>query len=181
MIIDSKDCQAKGLNYTIRSAVTGDAKSLSDLRLIIDGETENMDRESGEAYIDVPGFERIIEEDTRKASNLFLVAVVRDAIVGFSRCQGFELNRFSHKAEFGVCVLKDYWGYGIGQNLLHESTSWADANGIHKIALSVVETNDKAIRLYQKHGFEIEGILKKDRLHADGMYYNTVIMGRVID
>jgi len=179
MIIDSKICYAKGLNYTIRSAVTSDAKSLSGLRVIIDGETENMDRESGEAFIDVPGFERMIEEDTLKARNLFLVAVVRNAIVGFSRCQGFDLNRFSHKVEFGVCVLKGYWGYGIGQNLLRESISWADANGIQKIALSVLETNEKAIRLYQKHRFEIEGVLKKDRLHADGTYYNTVIMGRV--
>lgn len=29
-----------------------------------------------------------------------------------------KLKRFSHKVEFGVCVLKEYWGYGIGKNLL---------------------------------------------------------------
>lgn len=88
------------------------------------------------------------------------------------------MKRFSHKIEFGVCVLKEFWGYGIGKNLLKESISWADSNGIKKITLNVLETNEKAIKLYQKLGFEIEGILKKDKILSDGNYYNTMIMGR---
>jgi GNAT superfamily N-acetyltransferase len=64
--------------------------------------------------------------DTENIRNLFLVAVVNGRLVGFSRCEGNLLNRFSHKVEFGVCVLKNYWGYGIGKNLLKESISWAD-------------------------------------------------------
>ena len=34
------------------------------------------------------------------------------------------------------------------------------------------------MRLYQSLGFEIEGILKKDKILSDGNYYNTVVMGR---
>jgi ribosomal protein S18 acetylase RimI-like enzyme len=41
-----------------------------------------------------------------------------------------------------------------------------------------LETNDKAIELYKKHGFEIEGLLKNDKVLSDGKYYNTIIMGR---
>ncbi|MGG0753070.1 N-acetyltransferase family protein [Brevibacillus laterosporus] len=178
MIINKQEFFVNGINYTIRSAIEKDAKDLSELRLQIDGETENLDREKGEAFIDVPGFERIIKTDTENKRNLFLVAVVHDRIVGFSRCEGNHLKRFSHKIEFGVCVLKDFWGYGMGKNLLKESIFWADSNGIKKITLNVLETNDKAIKLYKKLGFEIEGILKKDKLHSDGKYYNTIVMGR---
>ena len=89
------------------------------------------------------------------------------------------MKRTSHKVEFGVCVLKEFWGHGIGQNLLKESIHWADANGIKKITLNVLETNDKAIKLYQKYGFEVEGILKKDKILSDGNYYNTILMGRI--
>jgi hypothetical protein len=39
-------------------------------------------------------------------------------IVGFSRCEGNKLKRTAHKIEFEVCVLNEYWGYGIGKNLL---------------------------------------------------------------
>lgn len=62
---------------------------------------------------------------------------------------------------------------------MNESISWAEDNDIQKMTLNVLETNHKAITLYQKMGFEVEGVLKKDRLLVDGQYYNTVIMGRV--
>ncbi|WP_459502919.1 N-acetyltransferase family protein [Bacillus sp. C1] len=178
MIINQKQFYINGMEYTIRSALHQDAKALSKLRVQIDGETENMDREPGEAFIDVSGFEEMIKTDTESARNLFLVAVVDEQIVGFSRCEGVYVKRFSHKIEFGVCVLKEFWGYGIGKNLLKESIHWADANGIKKIALHVLETNEKAIALYTKLGFEVEGILKNDKKLADGKYYHTVMMGR---
>jgi RimJ/RimL family protein N-acetyltransferase len=152
---------------------------LSEVRLQIDGETENMDREQGEAYIDEEGFKQLIKDDTASSFNLFLVCEANGRIVGYSRCEGSTLKRLSHKVEFGVCVLKDFWGYGIGTNLLKESIKWADANNLKKITLNVLETNEKAILLYKKYGFEKEGVLKKDKLLSDGNYYNTVLMGRV--
>ncbi|TCZ79285.1 GNAT family N-acetyltransferase [Paenibacillus albiflavus] len=178
MIIDKQEFDVNGVNYIIRSAEEQDAKVLSEIRMQIDGETENMDRESGEAFIDVLGFEQLIQADSASPRNLFLVAQVDDRIVGFSRCQGNSLKRLAHKVEFGVCILKEFWGYGIGKNLLKVSIDWADTNSITKINLSVLETNDKAIRLYQKLGFEIEGVLKNDKILSDGKYYNTIMMGR---
>ncbi|MNF88001.1 putative acetyltransferase YhhY [compost metagenome] len=167
------------MSYVIRSASLEDAQQLSDVRLMIDGETENMDRERGEGFIDPAGFAHLIQSDSSAGRTLLLVAEAAGRIVGFSRCEGSCLNRLAHKIEFGVCVLKEYWGYAIGSNLLRESIRWADANGVKKIALSVLGTNDKAIRLYEKFGFEIEGVLKQDKLLSDGHYYNTVMMGRI--
>ncbi|MVO98366.1 GNAT family N-acetyltransferase [Paenibacillus lutrae] len=178
MVIQKQEFYKKGIYYTVRSANGKDAKELSELRVQIDGETENLDRERGEAYIDPSGFEHIIREDSANRRSLFLVAVAEGRIVGFSRCQGSDLTRVSHKVEFGVCVSRDYWGYGIGTNLLKESISWADSSGIKKITLSVLETNDRAIQLYKKFGFEVEGLLKKDKWLSDGKYYDTVVMGR---
>ncbi|MDT3427091.1 ribosomal protein S18 acetylase RimI-like enzyme [Paenibacillus forsythiae] len=178
MIISSQKFHVNGLSYTVRSAMEQDAEDLSEIRLRIDGETEHLDREPGEAFIDAPGFKQIIKTDTENDRNLFLVAAVDDRIVGFSRCEGTLLKRFSHKAEFGICILKDYWGYGIGRNLLKASVAWADSGDITKITLHVLETNVKAIELYKQFGFEIEGILKKDRILSDGQYYGTIVMGR---
>jgi ribosomal protein S18 acetylase RimI-like enzyme len=178
VIVNPKEFTINGLCYTIRSAMEQDAWSLSEVRVQIDGETENLDREQGEAYIDETDFKKIIKEDSERVHNLFLVAEVNDRIVGFSRCEGNQLTRTSHKVEFGVCVLKEFWGYGIGKKFLEESLQWADANEIKKMNLNVLETNDKAIKLYQKYRFEVEGILKKDKRLSDGNYYNTVLMGR---
>lgn len=179
MRVKEKIFIANELQYCIRSAAEADAKSLSAVRLQVDGETENLDREPGEAYIDEAGFKRIIEEDAASSSNLFLVAEVEGRIVGFSRCEGSSLKRTAHQVEFGVGVLEAYWGYGIGKNLLMESLDWADANHIRKMTLKVLETNKKAILLYEKCGFEVEGILREDKFLSDGKYYNTVLMGRI--
>jgi RimJ/RimL family protein N-acetyltransferase len=178
MIVNQKEIIIKNLRYIIRSAVEQDAKNLSEVRVQIDGETENLDREQGEAYIDESGFKQIIKNDTESDNHLFLVAEADGKIIGFSRCEGNKLKRTSHKVEFGVCVLKDYWGYGVGKNFLEETVHWADANRIKKISLSVLETNEKAIKLYEKYGFEVEGILRKDKILSDGNYYNTILMGR---
>jgi hypothetical protein len=39
--------------------------------------------------------------------------------------------------------------------------------------LNVLETNDKAIMLYQKYGFEVEGILKRTNFYLMGI---TIIL-----
>ncbi|MGO4531322.1 GNAT family N-acetyltransferase [Paenibacillus sp. 2TAF8] len=181
MIINVREYELKGMQYIIRSAEEKDADTLCSLRVRLDGETENMDREAGEAYIDAAGFKELIRMDSEKRNNLFLVAVASGNIVGYCRCAGSELKRFSHQVEFGVCVAQSFWGYGIGGELLKMSLQWADENGIEKVALKVLATNDKAIRLYEANGFEKEGVLKRDRRHADGQYYDTVVMGRFAD
>ena len=179
MLIREKEFNIKSLNYTIRSAFMADAEALSDLRLQIDGETENLDREPGEAYIDPKGFQSIIKADTENARNIFLVAETNGRLIGFSRCAGSDLKRFRHKVEFGVGVIKEFWGYGIGKNLLQESITWADENDIKKMTLHVMESNESARRLYEKLGFEVEGILKNDKLLSDGNFHNMIVMGRL--
>ncbi|ETB71937.1 GNAT family acetyltransferase [Bacillus sp. CPSM8] len=174
----NKRFDGKGLSYIVRPAVQQDAKELSAVRVQIDGETEYLDREKGEGFIDEAGFRELIKRDSEHDRCLFLVAVARNRIVGFSRCAGQDLKRFSHQVEFGVCVLKEFWGYGIGKRLLNESIVWADAAGIQKMTLRVSETNERASALYQKHGFKIEGILKKNKRLSDGTYNNTIVMGR---
>ncbi|MFJ7732621.1 GNAT family N-acetyltransferase [Lysinibacillus sp. NPDC097231] len=178
MLINNQEFHVNGLRYTIRSANIEDAPALSDLRVQLDGETENFDREQGEDYIDIVGFEQIIRVDTESPRNICLVAVVDNRIVGFSRCAGSPLKRLAHKVEFGVGVIKEFWGYGIGKNLLKTSIDWADANDIKKIALQVLGKNDKATKLYEKLGFTVEGILKNDKRLSDGNYYHTIVMGR---
>lgn len=178
MIINNREYHVNGHKFVIRSAANSDAETLSRLRLQIDGETEYMDRERGEGFIDKTGFEQLIKSDSKSSRNIFLVAVVDGRIIGYSRCEGTNLKRLSHKVEFGICVLKDFWGYGIGRNLLKESVAWADSNGIKKVTLHVLEINTKAIELYKQFGFEVEGVLRNDKFLSDGKYYNTLVMGR---
>jgi RimJ/RimL family protein N-acetyltransferase len=166
-------------HYTIRHAQLQDAPQLSSIRPIIDGETEFMDREKGEAFMTSEGFRTIIQTDEETPNHLFLVAETNDEIVGFSRCEGSPLKRSAHKVEFGVCLLKAHWGNGIGRRLLEQSLQWADAQQIRKVTLTVLADNHKAIKLYEQSGFKTEGILVDDKRLSDGTYHDTLIMGRI--
>lgn len=179
MIIEPKKIESKNLTLVIRCPDKSDAAQLSELRIKIDSETENLDREPGEGILTREDFEKLIYNDSVAEKNIFLVVEAEGKLVGFARCQGNELARFRHKAEFGIGILKEYWGYGLGKMVLENILLWADSAGIEKICLAVVETNTKAIGLYKKFGFVEEGLLIKDRIHRDGNYYNTVMMRRL--
>ena len=100
--------------YTIRQAIEDDSAQLAALRPILDAETENMDREPGEAHLDEAAWRAIIARDKAENNHLFLVAEDGGRLVAYCRCAGSRLVRLRHQAEFGVCVLKEYWGQGIG-------------------------------------------------------------------
>jgi len=181
MIIENKRIEGKNLTWILRCPTKYDAIQLSELRVKIDGETENLDREPGEGLLTAKDFEKLIYEDSIDKKTIFLVAEVAGEIIGFTRCEGSNLSRFRHKAEFGICISREYWCHGIGNVLLENILIWADTAGIQKISLTVVQINTKAIQLYKRYGFVEEGLLLKDRIHKDGNYYNTVIMGRLLD
>ena len=167
-----------GLTWRLRCPRVGDAAELAALRLKIDGETEYLDREAGEAALSETAFAQLIEADAKAARSLFLVAEIDEELVGFARCVGLTLSRFRHKAEFGICIERSCWGRGIGETMLRTILNWADSVGLQKIALTVVQENSSAIRLYKRAGFVCEGLLKNDRLHRDGRFYDTLLLGR---
>jgi RimJ/RimL family protein N-acetyltransferase len=79
-----------------------------------------------------------------------------------------------------VSVLKDYWGMGIGEELIRYLINWSRDSGIRKINLRVRQDNLKAISLYKKLGFTEEGIVKRDSL-IGGKFYDSLLMGLLID
>lgn len=167
-----------GLTWRLRCPRADDAAALAALRLKIDGETEYLDREAGEGTLSETALAQLIEADAKAERSLFLVAEIDDELVGFARCIGLTLSRFRHKAEFGICIAQSCWGRGLGETMLRTILKWADAVGLQKIALTVVKENVSAIRLYERCGFVCEGLLKNDRLHRNGQFYDTLLMGR---
>ncbi|WP_393965606.1 GNAT family N-acetyltransferase [Exiguobacterium sp. S22-S28] len=162
--------------YHVRCATVSDAAELARLRVQLDAETEHFDRFPGEAVLDEETFRTILTGSSTVPDRI-LVVERSGQLVAYSRCTGFSLRRFAHKAEFGIGVQKDHWGQGIGNQLLTQTIDWVKTSQLKKIQLSVIETNHGAIRLYQRHGFQEEGRLRHDRLLQDGCYYDTVLMG----
>ncbi|WP_419961128.1 GNAT family N-acetyltransferase [Psychrobacillus sp. BM2] len=74
---------------------------------------------------------------------------------------------------------KDYWGKGIGSQVISEIVDFAyNTLNFHKVYLYVFEYNKRAINMYEKIGFSVEGELI-DSLYRNGQFYNKFIMGKI--
>ena len=113
---------------------------------------------------------------------LWVVSEIKARIVGacnlIPRGLG-SVNKSRHVLTSGMAVLKEYRGIGIGTALMEYVINWAKTLDYEKISLSVFSTNAPAINLYQKFGFEIEGVKKKE-FKIESKYVDEICMGKFL-
>jgi len=165
----------------IRKADVSDAAALIEYLNIIGGESDFMTFGPGEFNRSVEAEAEFIADALKKRNALFLIAVSNGRVVGNLNFSGGPRERNAHTGEFGVSVLKEYWGMGIGEDLISCLIEWSRSSGIiRKINLRVRTDNSRGIRLYRKLGFEEEGTVKRDFL-IGGKFYDSLLMGIMID
>lgn len=112
--------------------------------------------------------------------NFMLIAVVDDKIVGSCSLSTNEGRiRLKHIGVLGITILKDYWGLGIGKYIMKAAIEKGKDGGLTRIELTTRVDNDRAISLYEKLGFKIEGQLK-NAIYIDGNYFDNYIMGLIL-
>lgn len=90
-------------------------------------------------------------------------------------------NRQRHVGYIGIMVNSDYHSMGVGTALMESLLDIADNwLGLIRLELTVFCDNDKAVGLYKKLGFKIEGIMKKAAI-KNGKYADMYMMARVLD
>jgi putative acetyltransferase len=79
----------------------------------------------------------------------------------------------------GISVLPEAQGYGVGSALMAALCDYADRwAGALRIELGVYTDNARAIGLYKKFGFEIEGTMRGYAMR-DGQFADTFAMARL--
>ena len=89
-----------------------------------------------------------------------VVAVEGSALIG-QLTTTRNRNIYSHTAEIGMSVQKEYRGVGVGAGLIEGAKDWSRAFGVEKLTLNVVPENARAIRFYEKMGFVEEGLRRR--------------------
>ncbi|MHC1692431.1 MAG: N-acetyltransferase family protein [Sphaerochaetaceae bacterium] len=160
----------------VRTAVMVDAPAFLDYLDNVAGESDNLTFGRGERVFALGDEEHLIEEVAASTNGLFLLAWFQGRIVGSLTFQGGKRPKLSHSGEFGLSVSRIHWGKGIGSHLLQTLIDWAPTAQIGKIHLQVRSDNGRAIALYTRHGFEMEGTIR-DHFFINGIYYDTLCMG----
>jgi ribosomal protein S18 acetylase RimI-like enzyme len=85
-----------------------------------------------------------------------------------------------HRGQLGMGVRADARRQGFGDALLRATLAAARRQGgMVRIDLEVRADNGAAIRLYQRHGFQLEGRRALGLCHR-GVYFETVEMGLIL-
>jgi putative acetyltransferase len=99
----------------------------------------------------------------------------RDAIVGRLSLARDPHPASAHVADLGLMVAAAYRRRGIGRSLLATAVEWAEAAEIRKLELHVFPWNKPAIRLYERFGFEREGV-RRGHYSRDGADVDALLM-----
>lgn len=164
----------------IREVTPHDAARLLNLRLALDLETDYMMFEPGERVSTVEDELAHIVDVCARHNSTILVACVGDEIVGYLEASGGSFRRNQHMAEIVIGVRAGYGGRGIGTHLFEQLERWAKAAGVHRLELTVMTNNERALRLYERAGFEVEGT-RRHSLRVNGRYVDEFAMVRLLN
>ena len=168
-------------NFIVRPADPADAEALTRLAEAVSGEPEAW-------LISTDGEWRSVGDERR-----YLKAVRRyphAAVYVAERSDGVIVGRLSlardthpasaHVADLGLMVAQDARRQGVGRALLEAAVEWARASDVRKLELHVFPWNEPAIKLYERFGFEREG-LRAAHYHRGGEYVDAILMAYGID
>jgi RimJ/RimL family protein N-acetyltransferase len=83
--------------------------------------------------------------------------------------------------EVRLNVHADWRGRGAGRAMLDAAEAWARAAGYRKLWLRVFAPNTGTIALYERAGYEHEGLQRaQTRDHASGAIWDVVLMGKLL-
>jgi len=124
-------------------------------------------------------FAKYIDVIHSNAKSGVFIACVGERIVGYLIVQHDKPQRIAHRANIVIGVHSESRGQGVGKALFTHVIAWAQQVGLHRLDLTVIASNEVAVHLYKKIGFEIEGV-KRHSLLIDGQYVDEYYMALLL-
>lgn len=92
-------------------------------------------------------------------------------------CGFHDLRWKDRAASIGIFLGRPFWNQGYGTDAMQVMVRFAfEQMNLHHVLLNVFGFNRRAIRAYEKCGFQVEGVLRQ-HFFRDGRYHDELIMG----
>jgi RimJ/RimL family protein N-acetyltransferase len=163
----------------LREATPADARTLLALKRQLDQETSFMLLEPDERSADVAEMRSELERIDAAANSVVIVATSGETLVGYAELSGGVFRRNARTAELVIGRAATASSQGVGAQLLGQAEAWARRYGLHRIELTVMAHNARAIRVYERHGFQVEG-RRQQCLLVDGRYVDELYMAKLL-
>jgi RimJ/RimL family protein N-acetyltransferase len=161
----------------IRQAVPDDAPRLLTFAEATSRESDFLSFGPGEFGYKEAQERAFIHDCESSNSRLFILGEIDDDLMAVLTFSAGDRPRHRHSGEFGVSVRRSAWGRTIGSLMIDTLIGWAQSGGvITKINLRVRTDHARAIALYKRKGFAIEGTLTR-AVRINGQYFDQFWMG----
>jgi RimJ/RimL family protein N-acetyltransferase len=168
--------------YVIRPAVPDDAVGMLELMRSVADEAHNGILYSrGDSLRTLEEQRKLIEQRMASGNSMMLLAEAEGQIIGYISCIGGIINATKHTVGLAIMVNKEWRGKGIGTALMERIIEWAHGNPIiHRVELEVFTINPRAAHIYEKLGFQLEGI-KRQVYFKDGQFVDAKVMAMIFE
>lgn len=165
-----------GRELSIRPAAEGDAAEIIEYVNLVGGESDFLTFGKNGFRFDLEQEKQFLRDVRSSPADLYLVGFVGDELACTANLASERKSRIAHNCEIGITVREKYWHLGAASALLGELIRFArDGGTIRTIHLGVYGRNGRAIRLYEKFGFEAVG-RHRDYFCVDGVYDDEILM-----
>ena len=143
-----------GKEAVIRNGDEPDGNDVFDVFNRTHGETDYLLTYPDENSFDSEQEAQFLKEKAISPNEIELVAIVDGKIAGTAGIESVgEKYKVKHRAEFGIGILKEYWGLGLGKALTKACIQSAIDAGYEQLELNVIAENERALSLYRSLGF----------------------------
>ena len=143
-----------GKEACLRNGMASDGPEVFEHFIVTHEETDYLLSYPDENSFDAEQEALFLERKTESINEIEIIAVVDGKVVGTAGIEAVgTMYKIRHRAEFGISVLKEYWGLGLGTALLRACIQCAKEAGYVQLELNVVANNTRAIAIYKKMGF----------------------------
>lgn len=98
---------------------------------------------------------------------LFVAVDEQDAPIGHVILMGNNIDTVSELPQawvYDVSVRRDWWGQGVGRQLMEVAEGFAASLGLEWIGLGVTAANERALGFYEELGYRVERFQMAKRL-----------------
>ncbi len=166
--------------FIVRYAVPADVPALDQAIATVDEETEFLAKPGEYLRRWAPGFAERLAAMNEKGTGAYVIAQVHGEIVGFLGAYAGAYARTRGVVYVSHVGVRAAWrGRGVGSALFAQFEDWARAHGAWRLDLRVDAQNERALALYTKRGFTVEGRIV-DGACTHGVWRDHFLMAKAM-
>lgn len=166
-----------GQTIVLRNAEISDAEDLIRYLKITAEETPFLIREPDEVNLTLEQEEHFIKSCIDAERELMLIATIEGKHIG--NCSLMSIGgykRYAHRCEVAIALYQEFCRRGVGTIMMQTILGLAKKLGYEQAELEVISSNEGAISLYRKLGFEKYGTFPNNMKYTNGQYADAYWM-----